>query len=47
MERRMNSMKNGKGKKALSSFLFVTALLVILIFILFPIYWCFATSYKP
>lgn len=47
MERRMNSMKNGKGKKALSSFLFVTALLVILIFILFPIYWCFATSFKP
>ena len=43
----MNSMKNGKGKKALSSFLFVTALLVILIFILFPIYWCFATSFKP
>ena len=40
-------MKNGKGKKALSSFLFVTALLVILIFILFPIYWCFATSFKP
>ena len=40
-------MKNGKGKKALSSILFVTALLVILIFILFPIYWCFATSFKP
>ena len=40
-------MKNGKGKKALSGILFVTALLVILIFILFPIYWCFATSFKP
>ena len=47
MERRMNSMKNGIGIKALSRFLFVTALLVILILILFPIYWCFATSFKP
>ena len=47
MERRMNSMKNGKGKKVLSGFLFAAALLVILIFILFPIYWCFVTSFKP
>ena len=47
MERRMNSMKNNKGKKVASSILFVTALLVILIFIIFPIYWCFATSFKP
>ena len=40
-------MKNNKGKKVASSILFVTALLVILIFIIFPIYWCFATSFKP
>ncbi|NSD58474.1 carbohydrate ABC transporter permease [Enterocloster clostridioformis] len=31
----------------LSGFAFAAALIVILIFILFPIYWCLATSFKP
>ena len=40
-------MGSHKGKKMLSGFAFAAALIVILIFILFPIYWCLATSFKP
>lgn len=40
-------MKNNKGKKVLSKGLFVIALVLFLAFILFPIYWCLATSFKP
>lgn len=40
-------MKAGKGKKALSGVIFTAALLVILVFILFPVYWCLVTSFKP
>lgn len=43
----MNSMKHRNGKKVLSGVLFVAALLAILVFILFPIYWCLVTSFKP
>lgn len=47
MERRMLRMKAGKGKKVLSGAAFAAALLVILVFILFPVYWCLVTSFKP
>ena len=47
MERGMNSMKHSNGKKILSGVLFAAALLAILVFILFPIYWCLVTSFKP
>lgn len=40
-------MKAGKGKKSLSGAAFAAALLVILVFILFPVYWCLVTSFKP
>lgn len=40
-------MKAGKGKKVLSGAAFAAALLVILVFILFPVYWCLVTSFKP
>lgn len=40
-------MKSSKGKKVLSKGLFAAALVLFLAFILFPIYWCFATSFKP
>ena len=43
----MHKMGSHKGKKMLSGFAFAAALIVILIFILFPIYWCLATSFKP
>lgn len=43
----MNSMKHSNGKKILSGVLFAAALLAILVFILFPIYWCLVTSFKP
>lgn len=40
-------MKTFNGKKAISKILFGMSLLVILAFILFPIYWCIVTSFKP
>lgn len=40
-------MGTHKRKKMWSNFAFYAALIVILIFILFPIYWCLATSFKP
>ena len=40
-------MKHSNGKKILSGVLFAAALLAILVFILFPIYWCLVTSFKP
>lgn len=47
MERGRHDMISIKGKKIVSKTLFVTTLLVILAFILFPIYWCIVTSFKP
>lgn len=40
-------MRVGKRKKIISRMGFAAALLVILLFILFPIYWCLMTSFKP
>lgn len=40
-------MTTHKAKKNLSRVLFAMALAVFLIFILFPIYWCLVTSFKP
>lgn len=40
-------MKAHKSKKLFSKILFTAALVVFLLFILFPIYWCLVTSFKP
>ena len=40
-------MKLHKGKKFFSKILFTAALAGFLLFILFPIYWCLVTSFKP
>lgn len=40
-------MTTHKAKKNFSKVLFAAALAVFLIFILFPIYWCLVTSFKP
>ena len=40
-------MGTHKAKKIWSKLAFSAALIVILLFILFPIYWCLATSFKP
>ena len=40
-------MGTHKAKKIWFKLAFSTALIVILLFILFPIYWCLATSFKP
>ncbi len=40
-------MKMEKCKKILSNLFVAGALLIILLFILFPIYWCLVTSFKP
>lgn len=34
-------------KKVIPQVLFTAALLIFLVFIVFPIYWCFVTSFKP
>lgn len=40
-------MEVHKGKKFLKKVAFAVALLLFFIFIIFPIYWCVATSFKP
>ena len=40
-------MGTHKAKKIWSKLAFSVALIAILLFILFPIYWCLATSFKP
>lgn len=42
-----NILKREKIKKVICKILFVVSLLAILFFILLPIYWCFATAFKP
>ena len=43
----MHKMGTHKAKKIWFKLAFSAALIVILLFILFPIYWCLATSFKP
>ena len=46
MRRRIDAMRKIKPKKVFYKTLFILSLLLFLIFICIPIYWCLATSFK-